>query len=175
MRRLVFSIDQAGRFVLSNNTLAGWLGYRPDELAAGHDLGSVMVGECVPLLPGRDDGDMVGEIEGPATRNYNVTFQARNGDPFQAHACIDAGIGQRHPLAFGVLVELHEYQIPQLQEATTLAIGAAVVLAEAARSTKIIVDLAARPTGAFDSRGPPPVVLLSEAPNAFCGDAGFLP
>jgi two-component system cell cycle sensor histidine kinase/response regulator CckA len=45
-----------------------------------------MVGECAPLLPGRDDGNMVGEIEGegPATRNYNVTFQARNGDPFQA-------------------------------------------------------------------------------------------
>ncbi len=41
-----FSIDQSGRFVLSNNTLAGWLGYRPDELAAGHDLSSVVVGDC---------------------------------------------------------------------------------------------------------------------------------
>ncbi|MBT5191078.1 MAG: PAS domain-containing protein, partial [Rhodospirillaceae bacterium] len=81
-----FSVDQAGQFVLSNNTLAGWLGYRPDELAAGQDLHSVVVGDWTALLPGQGDGDTAAEIEGegPSTRNFNITFQARNGDEFRA-------------------------------------------------------------------------------------------
>ncbi|MDP6832515.1 MAG: PAS domain-containing protein [Alphaproteobacteria bacterium] len=89
-----FSVDQSGQFVLSNNTLAGWLGYRTDELAAGQDLSSVVVGDCGFLLPGHDDdgGEMDGEgqVDGrpedrtPTTRNLDVTFKARNGDTFQA-------------------------------------------------------------------------------------------
>ena len=89
-----FSVDQSGQFVLSNNTLAGWLGYRPDELAAGQDLRSVVVGNCDFLLPSQDDvagevgteGEADGRPEdrGPTTRNLEVTFKARNGDTFQA-------------------------------------------------------------------------------------------
>lgn len=84
-----FSVDQAGQFVLSNNTLADWLGYRPDELAGGQDLRSVVVGDSATLLPGPNLA--VGEVpdegggDGHSTRNLDVTFQARGGATFQAH------------------------------------------------------------------------------------------
>jgi two-component system, cell cycle sensor histidine kinase and response regulator CckA len=78
-----YSVDQQGQFVLSNNTLANWLGYRPDELAAGQDLRSVVLNDSDTLLPGQA---AAGEGDGAAQSNryWDVTFQARNGDTFQA-------------------------------------------------------------------------------------------
>ncbi|MDA1098904.1 MAG: PAS domain-containing protein [Proteobacteria bacterium] len=79
-----YSVDQAGQFILSNNTLANWLGYRPDELAAGQDLRSIVVNDSAILLPGQ--GSVQGDTEGAghSNRYWDVTFQARNGDTFQA-------------------------------------------------------------------------------------------
>ncbi len=79
-----YSVDQEGQFILSNNTLANWLGYRPDELAAGQDLRSVVANDSATLLPGQ--GAAQGEAEGVGLSNryWDVTFQARNGDTFQA-------------------------------------------------------------------------------------------
>ena len=75
-----YSVDQEGHFVLSNNTLANWLGYRPDELAAGQDLRSVMVRDNTVLLPGQGEAEGVGQ----SSRFWDVTFLARNGETFQA-------------------------------------------------------------------------------------------
>ena len=75
-----YSVDQEGHFVLSNNTLANWLGYRPDELAAGQDLRSVMVRDSTVLLPGQGEAEGVGQ----SSRFWDVTFLARNGETFQA-------------------------------------------------------------------------------------------
>lgn len=74
-----YSVDQEGHFVLSNNTLANWLGYRPDELAAGQDLRSVMVRDSTVLLPGQGEAEGVGQ----SSRFWDVTFLARNGETFQ--------------------------------------------------------------------------------------------
>ena len=103
-----FSVDQAGRFVLSNNTLARWLGYRPDELAAGQDLSSVVVGNYQILLPGPDEDGPRGWAEGEkdrrrvdrghSIRHHDVTFKARDGQTFQAQITQsvvgDAGQGE---------------------------------------------------------------------------------
>ena len=79
-----FSVDQAGQFLLSNNTLAGWLGYRPDELAAGRDLRSVVVGDSAMLLPGQGENNGEQDGTGATSRNLDVTFQTREGETFQA-------------------------------------------------------------------------------------------
>ncbi len=80
-----YSVDQEGQFILSNNTLANWLGYRPDELVAGRDLHSVVVSDSATLLPGQGTAAQ-GEMEngGYSNRYWDVTFQARNGETFQA-------------------------------------------------------------------------------------------
>ena len=99
------------------------------------------------------------------------------GGPLQAHARIHVGRRERCPATRRVLVELHEHQVPQLQKAPALAVGAAVgiALAHAARPAEVVVDLAARPAGAFSSRRPPVVLPLAEAPDALGGDARLLP
>ncbi len=81
-----YSVDQAGRFVLSNNTLAGWLGYRTDEMTSGQDLGAVVVGDHAALLPHGGDGEAAGGLadEGTLSRHIDVQFRARNGDVFEA-------------------------------------------------------------------------------------------
>ena len=80
-----YSVDQEGQFILSNNTLANWLGYRPDELVAGRDLHSVLVSDSATLLPGQG-ATAQGEMEGAgySNRYWDVTFQARDGETFQA-------------------------------------------------------------------------------------------
>ena len=45
--------------------------------------------------------------------------------PLQAHAGIDAGGRQGRAVALRVLVELHEHQVPQLDETFAVAIGVA--------------------------------------------------
>ena len=46
------------------------------------------------------------------------------GDAFEAHAGIDRRARQRHPLTRAHLVELHEDEVPDLDEAVALRIGA---------------------------------------------------
>ena len=66
------------------------------------------------------------------------------GDPFQPHAGVDAGPRQRHALARPRLVELHEDEVPDLDEAVAVLVGAA---RRAARDVLAVVveDLRARP------------------------------
>ena len=47
------------------------------------------------------------------------------GDPLQPHAGIDARPGQRPTLAIGLLVELHEDEVPDLDEAVAVFVGRA--------------------------------------------------
>ena len=47
------------------------------------------------------------------------------GNPLEAHAGIDRGLGQAGALAAFVLLELHEHEVPDLDEAVTVLIGAA--------------------------------------------------
>ncbi len=43
-------------------------------------------------------------------------------DAFEAHARVDAGLGQRRAYAVGILVVLHEHQVPDLQPAPTAVV-----------------------------------------------------
>ena len=91
-----YSADQTGQFILANNTLADWLGYRPDELVAGRGLSGVVEGDCAMLMPGAGQDEADG-ME-PPCRHFDVTFKARNGDAFQAQVLqsvfLDAASGE---------------------------------------------------------------------------------
>ena len=73
-----FSVDEAGRFILTNDTLAGWLGYRPEELAAGFCLDDVVQGGADALLPPAqaENGDQQISVD--------VDLRTRDGGEFAA-------------------------------------------------------------------------------------------
>jgi len=72
-----FSADEDGFVLLSNNTLARWLGYRPPELAAGFALADIVVGDASRLLP-------VPAAVGEQPESRAVVLAARDGEEIQA-------------------------------------------------------------------------------------------
>ena len=51
------------------------------------------------------------------------------GQPLEARACVDGGLGQRRDVSRGVAIELHEYQIPDLHVASAVAAELAIRVA----------------------------------------------
>ena len=75
-----YSVDEAGRFLFVNNTLANWLGHTPEEITAGgRILNEFVVGSDAgrkPHSPFRDSGD---EERG------EVILRGRDGGTFTAY------------------------------------------------------------------------------------------
>jgi len=84
------------------------------------------------------------------------------GQPLQSRACVDARCGQGNHLSAGLLIKLHEDQIPDLQ-VFVVVIDASLVLR--GQVAPVVVDLRVRAAGTGIAHGPP-VVLLAEAENA---------
>ena len=82
--------------------------------------------------------------------------------PLQPHAGVDGGFGQGRHGALFVAVELHEHQVPDLQEAVALAAQGAVRPAAADLGPLVDVDLRAGTAGPGIAHGPE-VVLLAHA------------
>ena len=80
-------------------------------------------------------------------------------EPIQAHPRVDVALGERRAGAALILEELHEHQVPDLQETVTVAAGRAVGPPAAERLTAVQVDLGVRPARPRRARRPPPVVL----------------
>ncbi len=93
------------------------------------------------------------------------------GQAFQARARVHAGPGQIDHLAAGLLLVLHEDQIPDLQIFVVLvdAVGDLLV-----QIPPIVVDLRAGAAGAHIAHGPP-IVLLAKAQHPLRGRAGVDP
>ena len=68
---------------------------------------------------GHDDGPH--EVDGIVRRHALQDSR----DALEPHAGIDRRAGQRHPLAGADLVELHEDEVPEFQEAVAVLVGAA--------------------------------------------------
>ena len=94
------------------------------------------------------------------------------GDALQPHAGIDGGLGQLEPRAAGLLLELHEDQIPDLDEAVAILVRRA---RRAARDVVAVIveDLRARAAGAGVAHGPE-IVRRRDADDALVGQAGDL-
>src|SRR5581483_4015472 len=93
-------------------------------------------------------------------------------DPLEAHARIHGGSGKRRELAVRGALELHEDEIPDLDEAIALLIG------RAGRTTRyggtmIVEDLAARTAGSSVTHRPE-IRCLAETAEAACGDPDLL-
>jgi len=76
-----YSVDEAGRFLFVNNTLAGWLGYAPEEITAGRrHLHEFVVGagrsDMPPHSPFRDGADQ---------ERGDVALKGRDGRGFTAY------------------------------------------------------------------------------------------
>src|SRR5579863_2673821 len=94
-------------------------------------------------------------------RSKKISFVVRddtlkNGSgTFEAHAGVDAGLGQRRKFSTGVAVELHENQIPNLDVAATVARKFAVSVAFFGRGRPhVIEDFTARAARAGVAHGP---------------------
>jgi len=70
---------------------------------------------------------------------------------------------------------LHKYQVPNLREATAVAIRLAFRSATAKLLTQVIMNLAAWSAGAGIANWPPEVVLFAESQYLFGGDANLSP
>ena len=89
------------------------------------------------------------------------------GDPLEAHASVDRGLGERREPARGVAVELHEHEVPDLEPPVALARGPEApapgrLLGAREMVALVEVDLRAGPAGPRVSHRPE-VVLLPQA------------
>ncbi len=99
----------------------------------------------------------------------------QNGDdPFEAHAGIDARLGQRRHVAGLVAVELHEHQVPDLKKAVALASQPAV-RAAAEGGAPVDMDFGARTAGAGIAHRPEIVFFTEPDDPLFRHTDGRLP
>ncbi len=81
----------------------------------------------------------------------------------QSHTGINVRFGQRSAPSVGVLIILSEHQVPYFREATAVAVGPTFSSVTAKLFAKVIMNLAARPTGARITNGTPKVIFVTEA------------
>ena len=91
-----------------------------------------------------------------------------------AHASVDVLLGQRGQRVVGVQLELHEHEVPELEEAVALAAGSAVVAAAALGRAAVEVELAAGAAGT-DRTGLPEVVGTRQPDDPLRADSDLLP
>ena len=108
-------------------------------------------------------GEVIRAIAGP------VALHDRH-DPVESQAGIDRGIGQQGPRAVGLLVELHEHQVPELLEAVSpaLVLRGAVRPPAGAGAAPVEIQLAVVPARTGRTGRPP---VLAQPRDAFAGDA----
>src|ERR1700674_5277070 len=96
-------------------------------------------------------------------------------DSLEAHAGVDAFLGERGSHARLVAVPGDEDQVPDLEKAiAVLAVRPAVGLPAAVLLAPVVVDLGVRPAGSGRTGGPE-VVLVAKAPDALPWDSCLLP
>ena len=122
------------------------------QLGAGQALGRVEQGHELVGLP------------------HRVHALQHSHSALQAQAGVDRGLGQRDLLAFGSALELHEHQVPDLDEALLAAVGRAS--AGSVLGSLVPEDLRARPAGAHI--GHPPVVVLAQTLDPLGGHADLV-
>ena len=96
------------------------------------------------------------------------------GDAFEPGAGVDGGAGQRFELPRRIAVELHEDEIPDLDDVVALAVDERRSARRQRVGTTVEVDLGARPAGSGLAHGPV-VVLLAETQDAIRRGADLLP
>ena len=96
-------------------------------------------------------------------------------DPLEPRAGVDAGLRERDLCAIGLLIELHEDEVPELEETLFAAVSRTAAVAELRPS--IEEDLRARSVGAGVGHAPPVVVVealdaIGRHPDAVAPDVG---
>ena len=103
---------------------------------------------------GMDRREQVGVVVG-----RHLLEDARQ--PFEAHAGVDAGRGQRHERAIRLEIELHEHEVPDLEPARArLRVVGHAMRAFGQVGAPVDMDLGARPARP-DVGHPPPVLLVA--------------
>ncbi len=100
-----------------------------------------------------------------------LTLEYR-GNTLQSHACIDARLGQLDAFRFGNLLILHEYQIPDFDEAVAVLVDAAR-WATGDIGPVIIEYFRARTAGSSITHGPK-IVRSGNADDATVGQTCHL-
>ena len=94
------------------------------------------------------------------------------GDALQPHAGVDRRLGQRRPAAIPRLLELHEHQVPDLDEPVAILIGAAGRTAGNMRPV-VIENLAAWPARPGIAHRPE-IIRSRDPDNPLLGNTGDL-
>ena len=129
--------------------LAGTVGIRAGGMRAGLDQAAHQVGVVIVML----------------------ALQQR-ADPLQPHAGVDRRLGQAGARAIGELLELHEHQVPDLDEPVAILFGAAGRTAPD-RVAMIVKDFGAGAAGAGRAHHPE-IVIRGDADDPVIGQAGNL-
>ena len=139
-----------------------------DDAQGGVRVVVVVVADAREFGHVLDEGlEQVGVVVGAHALTY-----AR--DAFEAHTGVDGGTGQGDAGAVGELLELHEHEVPDFEEAVAVALADAAVGAAGHVRALIEVDLRTGAAGAGIAHAPE-VVLVAEAEDAFGRDARDLP
>ena len=133
---------------------------RPCRLAVG---AVPPPGELLPQV------DQRAELVGVEDRRHVLEDRRHAVEP---HAGVDVPVGQGGERARGILVELHEHEVPELQEALGVVAGTVVGSAEGLAAVE--VELRAR-TRRAGRPGLPEVVLVAERDDPVVGHADRAP
>ena len=138
--------DVAAAFVGRQDTVADHDRNRPDVV--GNDLhGHFLIGIVVIAMA---EGDDVFD-----NRENQIRFKVRfllldnRSQPFQAGACIDVFLSQRHVFAVFGAVKLGKYEVPDFQVAVAVTAYGAGRLAAAPFRSQVVENFAVRSAGAF--------------------------
>src|SRR5438132_5747304 len=97
------------------------------------------------------------------------------GDSLETHAGVDAFLGERRTHARFVPVPCDEDEVPDFEKAIAiLAVRPTIRPSAAVLLAPVVVNLGVRSAGTRGARRPE-VVLVTESPDPFRRDAGFLP
>ena len=127
------------------------------------ELGLALAPDAADLFRG---GDQVAEkidivIVGDALQD--------GGDALQPHAGVDGGLGQVETGFLVHLLELHEDQVPEFQEAVAILVGAAVRAARD-RRTLVVEDFRAEAAGTGGAHGPEIALMADDSAVRKPGD-----
>jgi len=121
----------------------------------------------------RSPGDPAQDLLEAFDLEDRVDVLQDDGAALQAKPGVDVLARQRCHAPVGVLLELHEDEVPELEEAVAGAAGRTVRLAAAALGAAVVVDLRAGAAGA--RRAGLPEVVFAQARDPLGRDADSLP
>ena len=159
--------------VAGDNTVGDKEGYGA-TVVSQYPQGDIIIGDSTVFFPGQPANAFQQRREEVGLIDRFLTLQD-DCQPFQTHTGIDVPFRQWGTVTRLILVILGKDQIPELHEASALAVRLAIGFTAAFLYTEVIMNLAAGTTGTGATGRTPEIIFFTEPDNLLLGNADIPP